>query len=98
MTSCRLLPRAGPDQEKQQGPSRAVPVTNQGGGKRERRACIPEKGIRGQACYPVRFSLKKIIPPARAEARNRAGWSRCTEKNNIRLTPFPKMLRRESVV
>ncbi len=25
MTSCRLLPRAGPDQEKQQGPSRAVP-------------------------------------------------------------------------
>ena len=43
MTSCRLLPRAGPDQEKKQGPSRAVPVTNQGGGKRERRACIPEK-------------------------------------------------------
>ena len=62
------------------------------------RACIPEIGIRGQACYPVRFSLKKIIPPARAEARKSAWWSRCTEKNNIRLTPFPKMLRRESVV
>lgn len=63
MTSCRLLPRAGPDQEKQQGPSRAVPVTNQGGGKRERRACIPEKGIRGQACYPVRFFFKEDNSP-----------------------------------
>ena len=62
---------------------------------------FPEKGIRGPACYPVRFSLKKIILPAQAEARNRAWWSRCT----VRLTQrarlaalFPLIIIRRSTL
>jgi len=82
---------------KKQGLPRADCVRYPGGGKRERTASIPEKGTRDPACYPARFSLKKIVRPVQAEG-NRTWWNRCTGKNNIPPGPFSMMLSRETVV